>query len=139
MICLAGLRSHPQDPVDAFVSVCALCPAGPDMPSFWVRLDGATEVLCHQVFVAVTKRLVGEMGGQVSDYSGHSYRWGGATCAHAAGVLGLDLMRVGNWSCDQYLDYLWRSSAQCQACSESMLRIMADSAPPDLRMGNMRH
>ena len=138
VIRLAGLRGHVLDPVGAFTAMCALCPAGPAMPAFCVLLDGVVSVLCHQDFVAVTKRLVHDMGGEVSDYSGHSYRRGGATCAHAAGVPGLDIMRVGDWTSDQYLDYIWRSPAQCRACSESMMRAIAASALPDLRMGNMR-
>lgn len=135
---LACRPGHPLDPVAAYQRMCALCPAPADFPAFSMTMAGAPAALCHQDFVATTKQLVARMGGDAVAYSGHSYRRGGATCAHAAGVPGIDIMRTGDWLSDQYLDYIWRTPAQCVSCSSLMLDAIAAGSLTELRMGVMR-
>jgi hypothetical protein len=137
IIRVAGLRGHPLDPVAAVLAMRALCPAPGALPAFCMLLNGSIAALSHQAFVATTKTLVGRMGGVVGDYSGHSYRRGGATLAHAAGVSALDIMRTGDWASLQYLDYIWRSPEQCLRCSSTMLHAVANGRVPGLTMGVM--
>lgn len=136
-ISIAGLRGHALDPVAAVMTMRALCPVPGALPAFCMVLEGRATALSHQVFVATTKALVARMGGTVREYSGHSYRRGGATLAHAAGVSDLDIMRTGDWASSQYLDYIWRSPAQCLRCSTGMLAAVASGRVAGLTMGAM--
>jgi hypothetical protein len=134
---VAGLRGHALDPVAAFQRMCQLCPVAGDRPAFCARANGRVQVLTHQDFVTTTKRLITRMGGDATAYSGHSFRRGGATLAHAAGVPDLDIMRIGDWTSNQYLDYIWRSPERCVSASRTMLSAIARGDLPDLRLGVM--
>jgi hypothetical protein len=135
---IAGRRGHALDPVAAFLRARELCPADEDDPAFCMVVKGRVRALMHDDFVSITKALTARMGGAAADYSGHSYRRGGATCAHAAGVDPIDIMRTGDWTSMQYLDYIWRSPEQCLVCSSSMLNGIADGSLGHLRLDAMR-
>ena len=139
VIHVAGRLGHPLDPVSAFSVMCELCPVAPSQPAFcYAAPDGSSRLLSHQELVATTKHLAARMGAPAHEFSGHSYRRGGATCAHAAGVSGADIMRTGDWASLPYLDYIWRSPAQCLTCSVTMITAIATGSLPQLCLGNVQ-
>jgi len=114
-----GLREHVTmalaipgrllDPYDAVVRAFALCPhASATDPAFAVPSGqgGQAVPLTHAVFTGYLKQCLREIGVDHSQYSGHSFRRGGATFAHRLGVDPLLIKRMGDWRSDAYMGYV---------------------------------
>ena len=72
------------------------------------RYRSATGVvdLTYSVFLARLRGCLGQLGVDVTSYSGHSYRRGGASFALECGVPSELIQAQGDWRSDVYLSYL---------------------------------
>ena len=68
--------------------------------------DGTS--LSRNKLVAITKRLIQELDLDLTLYSGHSFRRGGATTAATAGFAAWELIQkqIGRWNSDAYHRYI---------------------------------
>ena len=80
-------------------------PAEPESPAFLWRSKGKMVPMTHGVFVGEMKKLIGKIGLNPRDYSGHSFRRGGATVAFNLGVDHLLIKLQGDWVSDAYQRY----------------------------------
>lgn len=112
-------------PTRALLSMLALLPAGPQSPLFQVPgPSGHNLPLTHQQFVSTLKGLLKRAGIDERQYSGHSFRRGGASWLHEIGVSETLIKIQGDWASDAYLLYVsLGESAKSQA-----LRLMETAA-----------
>lgn len=98
--------NHPLCPVQAYERHLRLFPAPPSSPAFLhFRADHATPIT-HSVFTAKLRKSLSLAGLQASNYSGHSFRRGGATYAFRCGAP-IELISLqGDWSSDAVLLYI---------------------------------
>ena len=61
--------------------------------------------LTHRLFVDTLRFCLGKVGVNPSEFSGQSFRRGGATFAHRMGVSPLLIKLMGDWSSDAYIAY----------------------------------
>jgi hypothetical protein len=114
-----GLREHVTmalaipgrilDPYGAVVKAFALCPhASATDAAFAIPSGqgGQAVPLTHAVFTGYLKQCLREIGVDLSKYSGHSFRRGGATFAHRLGIDPLLIKRMGDWRSDAYMGYM---------------------------------
>ena len=91
-----------------------LCPVGAVLSYLAIRSTGRGPVFIFQDGRALTRnRLVKElrqglqeMGIDPSAYSGHSFRIGAATAAHAAGMEDSTIRMLGRWESDAVMRYI---------------------------------
>ena len=62
--------------------------------------------LTHRLFVETLRFCLGKIGVNPSEFSGHSFRRGGATFAHRMGVSPLLIKLMGDWSSDAHMAYI---------------------------------
>ena len=62
--------------------------------------------LTYSVFLARLRGCLGQLGVDVTSYSGHSFRRGGASFALECGVPSELIQAQGDWRSDVYLSYL---------------------------------
>ena len=80
-------------------------PAEPESPAFMWKSRGKVVPMTHGVFVAEVKKLIRRIGLDPKDYSGHSFRRGGATIAFNLGVDHLLIKLQGDWVSNAYQRY----------------------------------
>jgi len=102
------IAGHPLDPIQALVNAFRVCPhADPAGPAFAVPTrDGGMAPLTHRLFVETLRSCLVKVGVDPSQFSGHSFRRGGATFAHRMGVSPLLIKLMGDWSSDAYMAYI---------------------------------
>ena len=93
-------------PVAAVLSYLALCPAG--MGPLFRFEDG--RALTRRCLVEELRRGLRELGIDHTGYSGHSFRIGAATAAHAAEIEDSTIRMLGRWESDAFLRYIRRPS-----------------------------
>ena len=97
---VARVRDSPLCPVKAMT---ALWRAGPHIPQHAAMFSYAlpstrTYVpLTQPYFVRILRETLSSCGFQANQYSGHSFRWGGATFALASGVPVEAIKAQGDW------------------------------------------
>lgn len=118
-VTIAGDRGSPIDPVGLWIALGARVPDAPGGQHAFSYLDsrGRVTSLTADVFVAYTKRLATAVGLDSKEFSGHSYRRGGATSAFRAGIPGEMIQRIGDWTSAAYQAYIDVSPAQQLAAS----------------------
>ena len=67
---------------------------------------GPNKFVTYTTFTSNLKSLLKRCGVEPSDYSGHSFRRGGATYLHSLGGTGLQIQASGDWSTQTFLRYL---------------------------------
>ena len=94
-------------PVLAFEQVLALSDPDPSGPAFTFPRNGKRAWLTSSIFIS-TFRSVLKAGGvaHASEFTGHSFRRGGATWAFQAGIPGELIQICGDWASDAYKLYL---------------------------------
>jgi hypothetical protein len=102
------ITGHPLDPVQALVNAFRVCPhADPTGLAFAVPTrDGGMAPLTHRLFVETLRFCLGKISVNPSEFSGHSFRRGGATFAHRMGVSPLLIKLMGDWSSHAYMTYI---------------------------------
>ncbi|XP_019639177.1 PREDICTED: uncharacterized protein LOC109481127 [Branchiostoma belcheri] len=108
-----AIPGHPLCPRHAYVNMCSLLPVGSDSPAFLVPGSAGRLVsLTHDSLVAHLKTLLAAAGLPSGDYSGHSFRRGGATFAWHCGADPQLIKLLGDWSSDAFQSYLDSSFEQ---------------------------
>ena len=79
------------------------CSVTQDSPFFQTSLGGW---LSKPMFVQQTHLYLSLLHINPSDYSGHSYRGGGATSAAMAGLADWEIKLLGRWKSNVYLRYI---------------------------------
>lgn len=93
-------------PVTAYRKMCDVIPAPLESPAFITPQNGKCTTLTYSSYVYNLRRLLNLAGYKSENYSGHSFRRGGASAAFKAGVPS-ELVRLhGDWHSDAYLKYL---------------------------------
>lgn len=67
----------------------------------------AAAVITRGLLARVTKAVGKHLGEDPGSFGTHSYRIGGATAYHAAGMPEAQIMNLGNWRSAAYLVYCW--------------------------------
>ena len=102
------IPGHLLDPVQALINAFKACPhADPAGPAFAIPTpDGGVSPLTHRLFVETLRFCLSKIGVDPSQFSGHSFRRGGATFAHRMGVSPLLIKLMGDRSSDAYMAYI---------------------------------
>jgi hypothetical protein len=108
--------SHP-DLLDAITRLKSRVPSGPADPVF-VLASG--HLLTRRAFVDRTRSLLASAGLAADNFSGHSFRRGGATALREAGVSDSDIQLLGRWKSSAFTRYLHASSSRVHAASSRM-------------------
>ncbi|XP_078619225.1 uncharacterized protein LOC144886464 [Branchiostoma floridae x Branchiostoma japonicum] len=110
---VSAIPGHPLCPRQAVLNMLHLLPAKDSSPAFLVPASGGGLVsLTHATFVSHLKTLLEAAGLPSAQYSGHSFRRGGATFAWGCGADSNTIKLLGDWSSDAYEVYLDSSLEQ---------------------------
>ena len=102
---LPFLPHHPLCPVTALMSLLLLH-GRVDEKAPLFSLGTATSVLTQSAFVNKLHHTLTSVGLDASNYSGHSFRRGGASWAFEVGLPGEVIQSMGDWKSHAYLAYL---------------------------------
>ena len=75
-------------------------------PAFVFMEDGKTKCLTKSLFITTFRTLIAKAGQKSSEFTGHSFRRGGASWAFKSGVPGELIQICGDWASDSYKIYL---------------------------------
>ena len=75
-------------------------------PAFSYLVNGAVKCVTHKSFTSYLKSLLLKIGLNPNDWSGHSFRRGGASLLYRLGIDPLTIQACGDWSSDTFLRYL---------------------------------
>ncbi|XP_078682292.1 uncharacterized protein LOC144916787 [Branchiostoma floridae x Branchiostoma belcheri] len=110
---VAAIPAHPLCPRRAYLHMCSVIHAPPTSPAFLVPRAGAGFVpLTHDSLVKHLKTLLEHAGLPAAQYSGHSFRRGGATFAWRCGADPQLIKFLGDWASDAFEVYLDSSFTQ---------------------------
>ena len=98
--------SHPLCPVQAYERHLRLFPAPPSSPAFLCYRGDLATPITHSTFTTKLRTSLSLAGFKASNYSGHSFRRGGATFAFRCGAPVELISLQGDWSSDAVLLYI---------------------------------
>ena len=75
-------------------------------PAFSYLVNGAIKCVTHKSFSNHLKSLLFKIGLNPNNWSGHSFRRGGASLLYRLGIDPLTIQACGDWSSDTFLRYL---------------------------------
>ena len=102
---LPFLQGHPLYPVTVVISLLMLHPnLDPNAPLF--SLGSVSSVLTQSSFVRQLHNHLLRLGLPANQFSGHSFRRGGAVWAFKNGLTGEIVQTLGDWKSHGYLAYL---------------------------------
>ena len=102
---LPFLNNHPLCPTTAVINMLRVKSSlDPNTPLF--SLGTANSLLTQPVFVSRLREVLQRCGLDETNYSGHSFRRGGASWAFEAGLPGEMIQQLGDWKSAAYLVYL---------------------------------
>jgi integrase len=100
-------RNHPLCPVEAVTHAFSQVASQPShMPAFLFLQAGKIRCLNHTLFTKQLSQSLQKTGVDPSQYSGHSFRRGGASWAHSLGIPGEVIQLLGDWKTEAYQSYL---------------------------------
>ena len=106
---ILGNSDPALDPVRHLRSLFSRVEASPDAPAFTYA---AGKYVTYNSFTTRLKTLLTKSGYPASQYSGHSFRRGGATFLHQCGGSTLMIQSSGDWSSTVFTRYLFLSTAE---------------------------
>ncbi len=107
---ILAIPGSPLCPVAAYRNLLLAVPLSPDSPVFVCKYRSAWVPLSYNQFQTKLRKLVLMSGREPSLYSSHSFRRGGASFAHEAGVPRELIKLVGDWKSDAVDAYLHMST-----------------------------
>ena len=119
---LCSIPNSSLCPVDAYLKMCATIPAPLSSPAFVVPSPSGLVTLTHFSYVRKLKSLIKQVGLDPSEFSGHSFRRGGATFAFASQVSPDLIKEHGDWLSDTYQKYLAFDLTERLSVTQSMKR-----------------
>ena len=93
-------------PVAAFARTSAPFQHISHVPAFVFLDKGKIQWLTTSIFIRTFRAIMAAGGQSASDFSGHSFRRGGATWAFQSGMPGELIQICGDWASDAYTRYL---------------------------------
>jgi hypothetical protein len=104
---ILAIPDSPLCPVYNFTRLCRLVPASANDSAFSYLNYSGKSFITFSSFTSFLKRLLSDVGIDPSDYSGHSFRRGGASWAFKAQIPGEMIQLIGDWASDSYKLYLY--------------------------------
>ena len=127
LIPLVSIPSHALCPVQALRKFFDTCPAPASSPAFVIPTAHGLRSLSYNSFTKHLKDLLGLAGFTPDDYSGHSFRRGGATYASSLGISHELIQLQGDWASTAYLEYLARPLRQRYSLAAQVATQIASS------------
>ena len=93
-------------PVKAFARTRSFIKVLKHIPAFVFMEDGKLKWLTTSIFIRTFRAIISRAGFQASDFTGHSFRRGGATWAFQCGMPGELIQICEDWVSDSYRRYL---------------------------------
>ena len=107
-------------PVQALQSMLVDVNQPMDAPLFMYKRSGKAVPLTHQLFTKALKLVIDQIGLNSRNYSGHSFRRGGASFSFACGIP-VDLIKTqGDWSSQAYERYLCTPLELRWSCAKAL-------------------
>ena len=104
---MPSIPNHPLCPVSAITTLlCSVPSIEPDQPAFMYCTPSGLKPLLYSEFIKDLKQLLSKLGYNSKDYSGHSFRRGGATWAMESGLPGEAIQILGDWQSETYRRYI---------------------------------
>jgi len=103
------LFSDPKNPLcpkQALLNMIKLSPGSPSDHLFSYSSPTGQKVITQYMFTKFLREKLKQCGIQFQDFSGHSMRRGGASCAFSSGVSSELIKSHGDWRSNSYLVYL---------------------------------
>ena len=94
------------DPVLHYAKLVNENPTPDESPAFSFYENGSFKCVTHQSFTNYLKTLLRRIGVNPDDWSGHSFRRGGASLLYRLGCDPITIQACGDWSSDTFLRYL---------------------------------
>ena len=94
-------------------------------PAFLYYVQGRPLALTYPVFLKMLKHYIGRLGFDCTQYSGHSFRRGGASFALECGVPADIIQSQGDWKSDAYKAYLDPSFAHRQQIMNKFAAVLS--------------
>ncbi|VDI01313.1 Hypothetical predicted protein [Mytilus galloprovincialis] len=108
-------------PVLAYSRMVSMLPALPGEPAFGLSdSKGKICAFSKSDIDKILHKLLVRCGMDTSQYSFHSLRRGGATCASAAGCTDSEICTIGNWASSCYKGYIKHSTDKLYYISSKM-------------------
>lgn len=108
-------------PVLAYSRMVKLLPALPSEPAFgFIGSDGIIHAFSKADLGKLLHNLLVRCGINTSQFSFHSLRRGGATCASAAGCSDSEICTIGNWASTCYRGYIKHPTDKLYYISQKM-------------------
>lgn len=114
-----GLK--PVDTMKKYLSMRALAGTLQSSPLF-LDNEFTSDPLERDTLISFLRHLLGMLGYESKNYSGHSFRKGAATSAAAAGVEDHVIRTLGRWSSDCYIRYISTDVNVLQKAQTDMCR-----------------
>ena len=118
LIPLVSIPSHALCPVQALRKFFEMCPAPASSPAFVIPTATGLRSLSYSSFTKHLKVLLRLAAFSPNNYSGHSFRRGGATYASSLGISHELIQLQGDWASTAYLEYLARPLRQRYTLAE---------------------
>ena len=112
-------------PVWAFRNMCTLVPVPQQHPAFCLHSKGNIVPITYPQFNSALKALIKKVGKDPQEFSSHSFRRGGATCAFKAEVPDTLIQLHGDWASDCYKRYLHMGLEEKKGVSQKIGRLVA--------------
>ena len=93
-------------PVSAYTRTLSFCGSISYVPALVFMDKGKVKWLTRASFIHHFRAVIAEAGYTASDFTGHSFRRGGATWAFQCGMPGELIQICGDWASDSYKMYL---------------------------------
>ena len=126
---IVRIPGSPLCPVTAYETLLRLVPGSKRWPAFVYNSNPVLACVTTYKFVRILRSLLSKSGYVASNFSGHSFRRGGATFAFKAGVAGELIQMQGDWKSDAYLRYLDFSLNSKLQVGFSMRDLILDTVP----------
>lgn len=94
------------DPVSHYSKLVSENSVPKTCPAFSYLVNGSVKCVTHKSFTSYLKSLLHKIGLNPADWSGHSFRRGGASLLYRLGIDPLTIQACGDWSSDTFLRYL---------------------------------
>ena len=114
--------SSPLCPVKAILNLFQVAPRGRDLPLFSYRYRGQVCWWTHSSFNTHLKSILKKMGEDYSQYSGHSFRRGGASFGFRAGLSMIEIKQRGDWASNAVERYIFVDENQIRSTARKLTR-----------------
>ena len=120
VIPLVASNVRALDPVFHYESLILNNVLPKNYPAFSYFENGKIKCVTHKSFTDFLKFLLRQIGVNPDDWTGHSFRRGGASFLYRLGLDAITIQAVGDWSSDSFLRYLEVNFAKLWSAQSAM-------------------